>query len=48
MNLMVRLLKQNYTCESDGKIAKWIFTCESDNETLSQNFVNVMCKVPKF
>ena len=31
---MVRLLKQNYTCESDGKITKQIFTCESDNETL--------------
>ena len=48
MNLMVRLLKQNYTCESDGMITKWIFTCESDNKTLRQNFVNVMCKVPKF
>ena len=45
---MVRLLKQNYTCESDGKITKQIFTCESDNKTLRQHFVNVMCKVPKF
>ena len=41
MNLMVRLLKQNYTCESDGMITKWIFTCESDNKTLRQNLVNL-------
>ena len=45
---MVGLLKENYTCESDGKITKQIFTCESDNKTLRQHFVNVMCKVPKF
>ena len=31
---MVRLLKQNYTCESDGKITKQIFTCESDNKII--------------
>ena len=35
VNLMVRLLKQNYTCESDGMITKWIFTCESENKTLT-------------